>query len=112
MVYRPWSNHYRPHGQVPTAYQALENIAFCRSFTQHLTPAVDAVATFPAFTYVLLIAPRVSFCRNDADAPSKRLHPSLQRRRTRFRARRRNLPLRRDGRLSNDDLLGGSQLPR
>jgi hypothetical protein len=40
--------------------------------------AVDAVATFPAFTYGLLIAPRVSFCCNNADAPSKRLHPSLQ----------------------------------
>ena len=26
--------------------------------------AVDAVGTFPTFTYVLLIAPRVSFCRN------------------------------------------------
>jgi hypothetical protein len=26
--------------------------------------AVDAVGTFSAFTYGLLIAPRVSFCRN------------------------------------------------
>ena len=32
----------------------------------------------PTFTYVLLIAPRVSFCRNDADALGKRLHPLLQ----------------------------------
>ena len=51
---------------------------FCRSFTQPLTPAVDAVATFPAFTCELLIAPRESFCRNDADAPDKRLHTPLQ----------------------------------
>ena len=29
--------------------------------------AVDAVATFPAFTYVLLIAPRVSFWRGNID---------------------------------------------
>jgi hypothetical protein len=40
--------------------------------------AVDAGDTFSAFTYVFLIAPQVSFCRNDADALSKRLHPSLQ----------------------------------
>jgi hypothetical protein len=29
-----------------------------------MVTAVDAVATFPTFTYGLLIAPRVSFCRN------------------------------------------------
>ena len=29
--------------------------------------------------YVLLIAPRVSFCRGNIDALGKRLHPSLQR---------------------------------
>ena len=41
-----------------------------------MVTAVDAVATFPTYTYVLLIAPRVSFCRNDADAPGQRLlHP-------------------------------------
>jgi hypothetical protein len=28
-----------------------------------MVTAVDAVDTFPAFSYVLLIAPRVSFCR-------------------------------------------------
>jgi hypothetical protein len=42
-----------------------------------MVTAVDAVATFPAFTYGLLIAPRVCFCRGNIDALSKRLHPPL-----------------------------------
>jgi hypothetical protein len=43
-----------------------------------MVTAVDAVGIFPSFTYVLLIVPRVTFCRN---AMHKRLHPSLQGRR-------------------------------
>jgi hypothetical protein len=61
-------------GPLPTArantarLSSFENIVFCRSFTQYLTPAVDAVGTFSAFTYGLLIAPRVSLCRGNTDA--------------------------------------------
>jgi hypothetical protein len=57
-------DHYRPLSKVPPAYRPRRNVAICSSFVLDLTLAVDAVATFPAFSYVLLIAPRVSFCRN------------------------------------------------
>jgi hypothetical protein len=69
------SRTYRPR----TAHLGMSR--FCRAFSSPLVIAVDAGGTFPAFTYVLLIAPRVSFCCNNADTLCKRLHPSLQGRR-------------------------------
>jgi hypothetical protein len=36
----------------------------CRYFSFVMVTAVDAGDTFPTFIYGLLIAPRVSFCRN------------------------------------------------
>ena len=51
---------------------------FCRVFMLYEVRAVDAVATLPTFTYRLLIAARIFFCRNDADAPGKQLHPPLK----------------------------------
>jgi len=41
--------------KVPLAYRSRRNVAICNSFVLDLTLAVDAVDTFPAFTYGLLI---------------------------------------------------------
>ena len=77
-----------------------------------LTTAVDAVATLPSFTYGLLIAPRVSFWRKDADAPSKRLHPSLQGRRGTWRPLPcTDLPPRRRSRRSRSRLFRATNNP-
>jgi hypothetical protein len=57
-------NGYRPPSFVQTAYRPCNNPAVCSSFVLYPTLAVGAVGTFPAFTYGLLIAPRVSLCRN------------------------------------------------
>jgi hypothetical protein len=43
-----------------------------------MVTAVDAVATFPAFTYGLLIAPRVSLCRGNIHALAQQLHLAIQ----------------------------------
>jgi hypothetical protein len=74
IVYRPPWDGYRPLSKVSPAYRPRRNVAICSSFVLDLTLAVDAGDTFSAFSYVFLIAPYVSFCRNDADAPGKRLH--------------------------------------
>ena len=50
----------------------------CRAFSSPLVNAVGAVGTFPAFTYGLLIAPRVSFCRGNIDVFGQRLRLPLQ----------------------------------
>jgi len=110
IVYRPPWDGYRPLSKVPPAYRPRRNVAICSSFVLDLTLAVDAVATLPAFSYVLLIAPRVSFCRNDAS--SKRLHPSLQGRRRKPRPLPcTDLPSRRRSRRSRGCLLQTPQQP-
>src|SRR5215216_631346 len=79
--HRPRAIGYRPPRQRPPADRSPGNEPFSRAFSPIMVTAVDAVATFPSFTYGLLSAPCVSFCRTDTEPPSKRLHPSLQERR-------------------------------
>jgi hypothetical protein len=56
-------------------------MAICRYFCSIMEAAVDAVGTFSAFTYGLLIAPRVSFCRNamPMHLASDYIHPLIRR---------------------------------
>src|SRR5829696_10051507 len=65
--YPPQTIGYRPFLQAPPADRPPGNEPFCRAFSLIMVTAVDAVATFPAFTYGLLIVPRVSFSRGDID---------------------------------------------
>jgi hypothetical protein len=50
LVCRPSVDHYRPPSYVPTACRPHKNSLFCRSFIQHLTPAVGAVDILASFT--------------------------------------------------------------
>jgi hypothetical protein len=68
---RPSEDSYRPPHQIPPADRPPGNETFCGAFSSPLVIVVGAVATFPAFTYVLLIAPRVSFCWSNSDAPGE-----------------------------------------
>jgi hypothetical protein len=83
MSYRPSEGGYRPPRQIVPADRPPGNGPFCGAFSPIMVTAVDAVGTFTTVTYVLPIAPRVSFSRGNIDALGKRLHPSLQGRRGR-----------------------------
>jgi hypothetical protein len=85
IVYRPPWDGYRPLSEVPPAYRPRRNVAICSSFVIDLTLAVDAVATFPAFTCGILIAPRVSFCRTMPTHLASDYIPPLQERKGRPR---------------------------
>ena len=52
-----------------------------RSFSSAMATAGGAVGTFSSFAQWLMIASRISLCRNDADEPGHRLYPPLQGRR-------------------------------